>query len=178
MTAGEPGTASAELMEADPALKTGKSMMGDAKMLGRWNTALAHYVRDTAARAEVLSPGIKANARTLDRGGYANIKDTGKAVCDLRRDSLGRAITSDSGRRAVGPYVTKASLKTMSCDAVRVAFLQASDSMRAMNNEAGKAAGTWMHEDPRAFRDEQQNKLRSINKANAEFWAAQTGRPN
>jgi hypothetical protein len=180
MTASDPGSvAGAELMEADPALKTGKSMMGDAKNVGRWNTALAHYIRDNVARAEVLSPGIKANKRTLDHGGVFKINDTGKAICDLRRDSLGRALTTDAGKQAVGRYVTKAALKAMSCDAVRMAFLTASDNMRALNNAAGTPQpGNWTHEDPRAFRDAQQSRLHSINEANRKFWAEQTGRPN
>jgi hypothetical protein len=180
LTASDPGgVAGAELMEADPALKTGQSMMGDKKMVGRWNTALGNYVRDTAARAEVLSPGIKIT-KNLDAGGVANLKAIGTGVCDLRRASLGKALTSDQGRQAVGRYITVAGIKKMSCDAVRIAFLQASDAMRQMNNDVGKAApgSSFTGEDPRAYRDRQTQTLAGINKANREFWAKQTGRPN
>lgn len=174
---GPGGVAGAELMEADPALKTGKSMMGDAAMVGRWNTAIANWVRDTASRAEVLSPGIKITGN-LDAGGVKALDATGKAVCDLSRASLLAAMKTDQGKAAIGRHVSEAAVNRMSCDAVRMTFLAASDAMRDLNNAAGRAqpGGTFTGEDPRAFNDRQRATLAGINKANREFWSKQTGR--
>lgn len=172
MTGTDPGSAEPDLMEADPALKTGPSMMGDSTYTARVNQAMNTLVRDTKARAEILAPGIKIGV--LDGAAGANrMKDAGARICGLRRQALTTALSSERGQVAVGRH-TADSLKTMSCDAVRIIFIDASDRMRAMNNSANMPSpqfGT----NRRSTNDSLRSKIENLNKRNAEFWAANGG---
>jgi hypothetical protein len=160
-----------DLMEADPALKTGPSKMGDAAYVAAVGKALAKLVKDTRARAEILSPGFKF--ATIDAKPKA---DTAKLLCDLRRDAMTRAAATDAGKAVLGRYTADA-IKGLPCAAVRLAFLDASDRMREVNNGQGRSYQTGTV-DVRAFRQGQNAVLKSINQRNREFWEKQTGRPN
>lgn len=158
-----------ELMNADPALKTGKMQMGDAKYVEAINRGLKLLVKDIRARAEVLSPGIKL---TMDaKPGKA----TQKALCDARRTVLTKAIATDSGKAAVGSF-TAADIKGMSCEMARTVFKDASERMKASNNRNQSSGGTYVASDsPFVARDAQVEKLKQINQANHDFWSKQTG---
>lgn len=162
-------SAEPDLMEADPALHTGPSKMGDAAYNAALSKALAKLVKDTRARAEILSPGFKF--ATIDSAPKA---DTAKRLCGMRREALTRASTTDAGKQLLGRYTGDA-IKALPCAMVRLVFLDTSDRAREINNAQGRSVGT---NDVRSFRQGQSAKLKSINERNAEFWAKQSGRPN
>jgi hypothetical protein len=166
-----------DLMEADPSLKTGKSMMPDHVYVKKVKDAMALVVKDAAARAAVLAPGMKA--ATID----ANTVGAAKSLCLFRRRALAHALNTEVGRQAIGLSHTPASVKDMSCETVRHLFNDGSERMREINNRQGKV------HDPRAYqphtqdmvtyRSQQSQRIAAINKANREFWSHQTGgRPN
>jgi hypothetical protein len=174
-TAEKLSSAEPELMEADPALKTGRSMMGDAVYTERVHKLVPVLVNDMRARAEVLSPGFKMPTFDAKPG-----KQTQDSICGFRRNALVSAAGTEKGAKILGSY-TADSIKTMSCDAVRMLFNDASNRMRDANN-----GGQFTH-NPDAWRQPgnmatvrqaQAQRLSGINKANADFWAKQSGRPN
>ena len=159
-----------DLMNADPALKTGKSQMGDAAYNARVVAGLSKLIKDVKARAEILAPGLRA---TIDAKPTRATQD---ALCGVRRAALLGAARRDAGRKALGRFDDKA-IGKMSCDAVRVLFLDASDRMRDSNNATLKTSGAAQtFVDERSFRETQQQRIRDMNKANREFWDKQTGR--
>ena len=162
-----PGSAEPELMEADPALKTGASKMGDAERKSRRMRALVGVVRDCAARAELLAPGIKI--AQLDSGGIDNLVAVGSRLCALRREALAKVATTDAGPKVLGRYADADSRKGMSCDAVRMLFVDASDRMRQLNNARG-VASPMVNDTVRSYRDAQVAVLKSINQQNHDFW--------
>jgi hypothetical protein len=176
---GEEGAQSAEkltgaepdLMEADPALKTGPSKMGDAAYTKAVAREVGKLVQDTRARAESLHPGIKFPA--LDA---APRIETAKALCEMRRTTLTKAAGTERGRKLLGRFTPDA-IKGLSCTAVRLAFLDASDRAREANNGQGRSQGTGTV-DVRAFRQGQSEMLRTINERNRAHWEKQVGRPN
>lgn len=171
-TGSPPPSAEPDLMEADPALKMGKTMMGDATFQSRVNQAMNHLVRDTKARAEVLSPGIKIGV--LDGAmGDDRMKQAGQRICDIRRSALVSASTNERGMVAVGRHTTDA-IKTMSCDAVRMLFIDASDRMRQMNN-AQNLPSPQFGDHRRTANNDLRSKIEGINKRNQEYWERQGG---
>ena len=188
---GEEGAQSAEalasaepdLMEADPALKTGRSQMGDSKYVAVIDSAMTKLLQDVAARAEVLSPGMQLPV--LDGKSKDRFKSVGNTICDVRRSALIGAAGNDKGKAALGRYTTDA-IKTMSCAEVRMLFHDASDRMRAANNASMMtaypvnfaAAGGPMAQHFQTANQQQRSRLAGINKANREFWAKQQGLPN
>ena len=169
LTSAEP-----DLMEADPALSTGPSKMGDAAYVDRVGKALAKLVKDTRSRAEILVPGIKF--ATIDA---APKEATAKLLCDIRRHALTKASTTDAGKRLLGRYTADA-IKGLSCEAVRLAFLDASDRARDANNGQGRSGAGYsvVTVDKVAFRQGQSAILRTINERNRAHWEKQMGRPN
>jgi hypothetical protein len=167
-----PPSAEPDLMEADPALKTGPSMMGDATYTARINSAMNNLIRDTKARAEVLNPGMKIGV--LDGAlGENRMTQAGQRICDIRRSALVAAAGNERGMTAVGRH-TQDAIKTMSCDAVRMLFIDASDRMRQMNNAANRPSPMF-GDMRRASNDSMKAKIEAINTRNAEFWAANGG---
>ena len=163
-----------ELMEADPALKTGRSMMGDAAFHDHVKVLIPKLIQDMAARAEILMPGTQMP--TLDA---APGKATQKGICDFRRATLLRSLTTDKGVKAIGSGYTADSIKALSCDAVRMLFNDASQRMHDTNNgNVYTTHAAYKAPDNRGYRDVQAQRLAGINKANSEFWQRQTGRPN
>jgi hypothetical protein len=170
LTAEKLGEVEPDLMNADPALKTGKSQMGDAAYNARVVAGLSKLIKDVKARAEILAPGLRA---TIDAKPTRATQD---ALCGIRRAALLGASRRDAGRKALGRFDDK-SIGKMSCDAVRVLFLDASDRMRDSNNATLKTSGAAQtFVDERSFRETQQQRIRDMNKANREFWDKQTGR--
>jgi hypothetical protein len=169
----DPPGVEAELMEADPALKTGPSKMGDSAYLGRLSTAFKNLVQETRARAEILAPGIKFPTMDAAQGP----KVAGELLCGIRRAALAKAIKDQRTGPVIGNYLTADGIKSMSCDAVRYAFMDASDKVRGFNNASGRPSeATYSSDgDPRAFRDAQSEKIRQINARNHEFWAKHGG---
>jgi hypothetical protein len=171
MTAQALSSAEPELMEADPALKTGPSKMGDAAYVAAVQKGLTRLVKDTKARAEMLVPGMRY--QTFDAKPKA---ETAKLLCDMRRDALKKASTTDAGKRLLGRYTTDA-ITGLDCGAVRLLFMDATDRARDNNNNQGRNFQMPTH-DARAHRDSQSQVLRSINERNSQFWANQMGKPN
>lgn len=174
---------SPELMEADPALNTGRSMMGDAAFNTRVNGALAMLFRETKARAEMLAPGIAMPVFDAAPEAKGRMKIIGKSVCDFRRSALMTAAGSEIGKRALGSY-TADSIKGLSCDAVKMLFMATSTTVRDMNNAMGRpnpyqgtadGFGGGGIVDARSFRNAQEAKVKSINSTNADFWKKQRG---
>jgi len=171
LTASPPPSVEYDLGEADPALKTGKSMMGDAAYNQRRNAAWTHLQQETRSRAEVLAPGI-----TIPTFDAAPTKTSGQMVCDLRRAALKTALTDEAKRRTIGPHLTPAVLKQMSCDSVRYAFLDASDRIRAANNQAGRPSPAFMGDaSPRAVWEEQRERVKTWQQGNNDFWTKNGG---
>jgi hypothetical protein len=171
-TGSPPPSAEPDLMEADPALKMGKTMMGDATQIARLNSAMAKLTRDTKARAEVLSPGIKIGI--LDGApGDDRLTTAGKRICDTRRAALTAAAGTERGMVAIGRH-TKDAIAVMSCDAVRMLFIDASDRMRSMNNAANLPSPQF-GDNRRAANQDLRTRISDINKRNAEFWSANGG---
>jgi hypothetical protein len=166
LTAAEP-----DLMEADPALKTGPSKMGDAAYVAAVGKQVTALIQDTRARAEALSPGIRF--ATFDA--KPNMA-TAKSVCDMRRAALTAAAGTEAGRKVLGRYTADA-IKGLSCADVRRQFLDASDRVRDINNGQGRNHQLVVV-DARSFRQGQQATLKSINQRNHEHWEKQMGRPN
>jgi hypothetical protein len=167
-----------EMMNADPALHTGKSGMGDKDYRKRVADAFALVVRDAAARAEVLSPGSRMptiDAATLDAQAAT------KRLCAFRRSTLLGAVKTDNGRKAIGSHTTDG-IKRMSCDAVRMLFDDASTKMWKLNNDSAREitadAFRPQYSDLRNHRQKQAEALAAINARNSEFWSKQSGRPN
>ena len=171
MTAHKLTEAEPDLMSADPALKTGPSKMGDAAYTRAVATQLAKLVKDTRARAEMLSPGIKFP--TLDAAPKA---ETAKALCDIRRASMLKAAGTETGRQRLGGF-TADTVRSLSCEAVRLVFRDATNAARDGNNALGRVRSVTT-EDKVAFRQGQSAMLRSINEKNRLHWEKQTGRPN
>jgi hypothetical protein len=169
----DPPGVEAELMEADPALKTGPSKMGDSAYRGRLSTAFKNLIQETRARAEILAPGIKFPTMDAAQGP----KVASEMICGIRRAALTKAITDQRTGPVIAGYLTAGGIKAMSCDAVRYAFMDASDKVRAHNNATGRPSeATYSADgDPRAFRDAQSEKIRQINARNREFWTKHGG---
>jgi hypothetical protein len=170
LTAEQLTSAEPDLMQPDPSLKTGKSMMGDAAYNARVEKALGLLIKDVRARAEVLSPGFKM--ATVDS---KLTKATVKALCGARRSALLKASATDAGKAALGRFNTT-TIKSMSCDAVRVLFLDTSDRVKAGNNHSAAPRPFVTADEQRSFRENQAQRIRDLNKANKEFWDKQTGR--
>jgi uncharacterized protein len=172
-------SANAELMEADPALKTGRSFMGDSAdptLKARAIKAMDKLVQDSVARAEILSPGIQMP--TFDAAASGGLEVAGDRLCGLRRDALLGALMTNDGKVALGSRYGADLIKRMSCESVRALFLDASDRMRAANRVMPGVSGGLPADQARTAREEQAARIRSINAANKAFWERQTGRPN
>ena len=173
MTAQALTTAEPDLMEADPALKTGPSKMGDAAYVEAVGKQLVKLIKDTRARAEVLVPGIKF--ATFDAAPAK--AETAKLLCGMRRDTLLKAAATDAGKRVLGRYTADA-ITGLDCGGVRLAFLDASDRMRDVNNGQGRNFQSGATVDARSFRQGQSAVLKSINEKNHAHWEKQMGRLN
>lgn len=162
-----PPAVEAELMEADPVPEQERMRMGDAAYQARRTQGLTALVQDTVARAEVLAPGIQVPTWDSTPGN----KQLAEQLCALRRTALTTAAETDAGKAVLGSYTQ--SIRTMSCDAVRYAFRDASDRMRTLNNERNKPSPVFGNQgnQMRGYRTREQEKIAAINKANAEFWA-------
>lgn len=171
LTMKAPPSSSAELVEAEPALAQEKTRMGDAAYRARTIQAMGTVMRDTVARAEVMAPGIKVG--TLDAGGVDRWADTQQRLHKLRREALKALMQSDKAQTVLGPYAATAD--TMSYDATRLIFNDASEKVRQGNNAAnvpspmfGDTAGSI-----RSYRNRQEAIIGSINDANRAHWEKQ-----
>jgi hypothetical protein len=146
--------------------------MGDTTYNHRLNTAMDRLQRATKARAQVLAPDLKVGV--LDAApGPDRLKVAGARICDTRRKALIAAVGTERGMVAVGRH-TKDAISVMSCDAVRMLFIDASDRMRQMNNAANLPSGNFGDVRRQANTD-MRSRIADINKRNAEFWTAQGG---
>jgi hypothetical protein len=176
MTAQALSSVEPDLMEADPALNTGPSKMGDAAYIAAVRKGIQKVVKDTRARAEMLVPGMKF--ATFDA---APRQETAKLLCDMRRDALKKASTSDAGKRLLGSAYTADAISGLDCGAVRLLFKSTTDRARDDNNGQGRNFQS-VTIDMRGYRDQAARQLKSINERNKAFWDKQApspgGRPN
>lgn len=166
LTMTDPPGVDAELMEADPVPEQERMRMGDAAYTARRATGIAALLKDTVARAEVLVPGVK-----MPTWDSADGTQLSKQLCGLRRSVLVQVASSETGAAVLGNYA--ATVKTMSCDAVRFLFRDASDKRRALNNQRNQPSPMFGDHaaNLRGYRNQQQAIIADINKRNNEYWA-------
>jgi hypothetical protein len=139
--------------EKEAAEKEGKT--GDS-------AALVDEVKDTQARAEILSPGVRMP--TFDA--KATPHATRDALCGLRRVALQKAFEGGSFRDAIEPFVGKTpDFPKLTCDALTNAFIGASEIVRRSNNSASKATF-----DSTRVAAGVANSINEMNRRNADFW--------
>lgn len=106
---------------------------------GKTKDAALKRFRDAVSRAEIISPGIrmpttdaKATAKTIDA-----------AVCSCQRKALAAAYATDTGKKAIDPFLGggEPTFDTMDAATLQAAFIGASELMRANNNAAGVRPG-------------------------------------
>jgi hypothetical protein len=97
----------------------------------------------------------------------------GRQICDTRRKALMAASGNERGMVAIGRH-TKDAIEVMSCDAVRMLFIDASDRMRSMNNAANLPSPTF-GTTRRQANDTLRGRIEQINARNAEFWSTHGG---
>jgi hypothetical protein len=125
------------------------------------SAALAEEVQDVFARAEILSPGI--SMPTFDA--KATPQRTRDAMCALRLKAVKNAFEG-SFKDAITPFLGQApNFTSLTCDAVRSAFIGASEIARRGNNT--HVQGTF---DGAQAAKGVAKQITEINKANAAFW--------
>jgi hypothetical protein len=128
------------------------------------SAALVSEAQDVFARAEILSPGL--HMPTVDAKTKGGLKKTSDALCGLRRKALQTAFEGKH-RDAVTPFLgATPEFKTLTCDAIRSAFVGASEIVRLQNNGAQKT-GTF---DASKNAASISKSVSAINAANREFW--------
>lgn len=118
---------------------------------------------DVLARAEILVPGMKLPTYDAKAPATATVK----TMCDFRRQTLARALASDTGHAhvsAIGGARTKDALPTMTCDSVKVLFNGASELARVANNGGSRV------ENKSRDNDGGIRTLRDVNAKNRELW--------
>lgn len=113
------------------------------------------------ARAEILSPGIKVP--TFDG---VSTKKTADALCSLKRRALTAAFADAKMKTVLANVIAAApAVKTMDCATLNLAFVGASDIVRASNNKvADSTAIAPTKLNPIAAQ------VQAINKRNHEIW--------
>jgi len=142
-----------------------KTKTGDRKTVTRDSKALASVHQDTAARAEILSPGIKIP--TFDA--KADRKKTRDALCGFRRKALDKAYGTDEGKLAIEPLLAGKTLDTkkLTCDAATILFNAASENMKALNRAANTGSGKIRSNDNGSVKV---SSIADMNKAAGDFW--------
>lgn len=145
--------------------KKGKTKTGDGKTVTRDSKGLASIHQDTAARAEILSPGIKVP--TFDA--KADRTKTRDALCAFRRKALDKAYATDEGKAAIEPLLAGKTLDTkkLTCDAATILFTAASENMKAVNRAASTGTGKIRANDTGAVKVPT---IADMNKAAGDFW--------
>ena len=88
--------------------------------------------QDVVAKAEILSPGIRIP--TFDA--TANSKKTiADQMCGLRKAAMDRALNDDKRAHLVKSIIGNATVDSMDCGAMVIAFNAASQLARAENNK-------------------------------------------
>jgi hypothetical protein len=101
---------------------------------GNGNTRVREHWQDTIARGEILFPGIKIPAFDATMDG-AVIQDS---LCKFRRKALELSWNTEQGQRAITPLLDgENNMSKMTCDAIRVIFTAASDTVKTSNIMAG-----------------------------------------
>lgn len=125
------------------------------------SAALAEEVQDVFARAEILSPGI--SMPTFDA--KATPQRTRDAMCALRLKAVKNAFEG-SFKDAIAPFLGQTpNFTSLTCDAVRSAFIGGSEIVRRGNNT--HVQGTF---DGAQAAKGVAKQITEINKANAAFW--------
>lgn len=146
-----------EFNDDDPEGETTGQMTGDA--------AYAPAQRqDVIARAEVLSPGIKLP--TTDS------QQTKGTLAKFKRRALDSAYQTELGKAAIDPFLAgkKPEFKKLPGSTIDAAFYGASEMMKARNNQSFGALAQKTMDFGRTTTPA------DINKANAAYWAARSGK--
>jgi hypothetical protein len=138
---------------------------GDGKTVTRDSKGLASVHQDTAARAEILSPGIKVP--TFDA--KSDRKKTQDALCAFRRKALDKAFATDEGKAAIEPLLAGKTLDTkkLTCDAATILFTAASENMKAVNRASTVGSGKIRSNDTGAVKVPT---ITDMNKNASDFW--------
>jgi uncharacterized protein len=133
----------------------------DAK--SRDAAALRVEIQDVISRAEILAPGLKLP--TVDAA--ADPQKVRDSLCVFRRRAMAQAIRTEKGRDALKPFVGESpNFKSMTCDAMKSAFIGASEVLKRTNNALPISV-----KDANAKAKDTASLVASINQRNAEFWA-------
>lgn len=140
------------VLEAEEAAKAaeaqGKVLSGDS-------------LQAVISRAEILSPG--ATIKTAD--GKAKVVDVEAHM----RETLTKALTTDSGKAAIEPFLAGREIAKLTGDSLTAVFTGAAELARAQNNQRGARTST-------ATRDfGPVRTVASINETNRDFWAKRAG---
>lgn len=150
-----------------PISKESKSVDSDPEEEGelkgtRDSASLVIAWNDTISRAEKLAPGLKAP--TFDT--KASPKTTKDAMCVFRRRALAAAFDGASADIVKPLVVSKQKVTSLSCDAIRVAFIAASDAAGKANNDRHRGSGT----DNLTSVERTRLTISEMNKRNREAW--------
>ena len=142
-----------ELQEASKGTQDARYLMGS--------------FRDTAATAEILSPGIKIP--TVDS--KTDKKQAFKKICGLRRSALDSAFKDDGTRSIILSLNGGRTLDTkrMTCDAIRTLFNSAA-MIKQQQNNAGNGKMSFSDHVKNATDQEQPLTIADINRMNQEHW--------
>ena len=118
--------------------------------------------QDTAARTELLVPGLKLPTFDAKR---KKVKDT---ICGCQRAALQAAYATADGKKLLEPFLAGRAVNRLTADAVGLVFHLASEAVRAANNAQGVRTGITTKDFGRA-----PPSISEINKRNAAFWDRQ-----
>lgn len=138
---------------------------GDRKPT-RDSRGLASLFQETAARAEILFPGIKVP--TFDA--KADPIKTRDAMCAFRRKALDKAFGTDEGKAAIEPLLAGKTFDTkkLTCDQATLMFNAASEVMKAANRASAIGSGKIRSSDTGMVKV---GSIAEMNKAAGDFWA-------
>ncbi len=122
----------------------------------------------TVSRAELVAPGYRP--AVMDAS--ASPREARDALCGVRRGAFIAALETESGRALLAPFGVKdaAGVAELSCPALTMAFIGASEAAR-MTNNAGVISGVKVADGRKPAR----LSGRELNERNAAYWAKQSG---
>ena len=152
------------------AVKTdNKVAKGKKEVITNDSAELSERFQDVHARAEILYPGVQGI--TFDAKAEPTM--TLDAICTLQRRALKGAYSSDEGKQLVSPFVGKEpNFSTMTCDAVNIVFMGASELTKALNNTRVAGNGKMTHDS----KEKAPVTIKSIQERNEKFWKQENGR--
>lgn len=110
------------------------------------------------SRAEILAAGMSFPTADAAKGNK-------EILNTIKRKAIAKAMTTDSGKACVAPFLMGRSLKSLTADSLNAVFVGAAELMRQRNNAQGVRAGITTKDFGRV------SAVSEINARNREFWA-------